>query len=493
MANWASPSERFVEIPGVVEIRWVSDDPDYYTKPIDLFDQQMSEEGLPDWYGKKDKSTTEQAYFTCNVCECDLKSVVTLRAHCKGTQHIRKSLQKKKEYRDAQKLTMKHEVKSEEEYKTLEECLENITSEPVVGLENITEYRSPNHTTPYYHCDLEGCHDDQGRCDQIFKHMMSNRHKQSWLEAKTGIAPRHTTEITQKIAEYTKDYKRDYRVMKLVEDDEKWRLCKKSKIRSPRSRRISGSSHYHRDYHRVKEESSSSGYGRSRDRHSQHDDRWSSGVDYDRRKSERRPEEREWKRSGEEEEERLHEYVEDGERNRNSRDRERRSDRADRYVRESFKREEPVRSRSRERRDKEARERETREIEQRDREMQIRDTRRNEATPVQEESRTNPEPDSGLEEVLRLNKKVADTVKKRLNRYYAPLEDTEPENAKIASEHDYTKLAKKFSHDLREQIKDTYFQFNRCLLGIKLTEDNKALINTVIDMHFDPLPVVGYH
>ena len=59
------------------------------------------------------------------------------------------------EYRDAQKLTMKHEVKSEEEYKTLEECLENITSEPVVGLENITEYRSPNHTTPYYHCDLE--------------------------------------------------------------------------------------------------------------------------------------------------------------------------------------------------------------------------------------------------------------------------------------------------------------------------------------------------
>ena len=29
--------------------------------------------------------------------------------------------------------------------------------------------------------------------------------------------------------------------------------------------------------------------------------------------------------------------------------------------------------------------------------MQIRDTRRNEATPVQEESRTNPEPDSGID------------------------------------------------------------------------------------------------
>jgi hypothetical protein len=31
-----------------------------------------------------------QAYFTCLVCECDLKSVISLRAHCKGMQHIRK-------------------------------------------------------------------------------------------------------------------------------------------------------------------------------------------------------------------------------------------------------------------------------------------------------------------------------------------------------------------------------------------------------------------
>ena len=30
MNDWASPEERFVEIPGIVEIRWVSDDPDYY-------------------------------------------------------------------------------------------------------------------------------------------------------------------------------------------------------------------------------------------------------------------------------------------------------------------------------------------------------------------------------------------------------------------------------------------------------------------------------
>ena len=28
-------------------------------------------------YGKKNKGSTEQAFFTCNICECDLKSVVS--------------------------------------------------------------------------------------------------------------------------------------------------------------------------------------------------------------------------------------------------------------------------------------------------------------------------------------------------------------------------------------------------------------------------------
>ena len=91
MMDWAPSTERFVDIPGIVEIRWNSDDPDY-REPIDLFDEQKN--GLPDYYEKKDK----QAWFTCNICECDLKSVVTLRAHCKGSQHVRRALQKKMEY-----------------------------------------------------------------------------------------------------------------------------------------------------------------------------------------------------------------------------------------------------------------------------------------------------------------------------------------------------------------------------------------------------------
>ena len=103
MAAFSYPSERFVEIPGIVEIRYQFDDPDEHRPPDDLFDKQQ--EGLDDeLYGKKDKGTTEQAYFTCNVCECDLKSIITLRAHCKGTQHIRKALQKKKKWRRSQEI-----------------------------------------------------------------------------------------------------------------------------------------------------------------------------------------------------------------------------------------------------------------------------------------------------------------------------------------------------------------------------------------------------
>ena len=117
-------------------------------------------------YGVKNKGTTEQAFFNCNICECELKSVVTLRAHCKGTQHVRKALQKKKvkkkslllensritqEYRDAQKKKNRVESRSSEtmntsssrlsvdtsEFTTLFQWLDSATSEAVVGLEQV--------------------------------------------------------------------------------------------------------------------------------------------------------------------------------------------------------------------------------------------------------------------------------------------------------------------------------------------------------------------
>ena len=72
--------ERFVECPGVIEIRWVSDDPDHHKTPEDMYNCQNN--GIPEDYGKKDKRTTEQAHFYCCVCECQSASLKTLRAHC---------------------------------------------------------------------------------------------------------------------------------------------------------------------------------------------------------------------------------------------------------------------------------------------------------------------------------------------------------------------------------------------------------------------------
>ena len=61
----------------------MSDDPDTYVEPVDLFEEQATDHykthGMDHDYGKKDKATTEQAYFTCNLCECDLKAIKTLR------------------------------------------------------------------------------------------------------------------------------------------------------------------------------------------------------------------------------------------------------------------------------------------------------------------------------------------------------------------------------------------------------------------------------
>merc|ERR1712013_164121 len=62
-------------------------------------------------------------------------------------------------------------------------------------------------------------------------HMLTARHKQAWLEKKTGSFLKHQTEISQRIAEFTKDFRRDFRDMKVMEDREMWRKAKEGKIR----------------------------------------------------------------------------------------------------------------------------------------------------------------------------------------------------------------------------------------------------------------------
>ena len=39
--------ETFVKVPGIIEIRWTSDDPEFFHPAADLFDQQAR--GIPEW------------------------------------------------------------------------------------------------------------------------------------------------------------------------------------------------------------------------------------------------------------------------------------------------------------------------------------------------------------------------------------------------------------------------------------------------------------
>jgi hypothetical protein len=53
--------ETFVPCKGVVTVKWISDDPEFYRGEEDLFDFQKH--GIPANFGKKEKLTTEQVNF----------------------------------------------------------------------------------------------------------------------------------------------------------------------------------------------------------------------------------------------------------------------------------------------------------------------------------------------------------------------------------------------------------------------------------------------
>jgi len=516
MAAWADKSERFVEIPGIVEIRWVSDDPDYYVAPIDLFDEQKN--GLPDFYGKKDKTTTEQAFFTCNLCECDLKSVVTLRAHCKGTQHIRKALQKKSEWRKNLKREPKMEMKTEC-FRTLFEWLDQGTSEAVVGLENITEYLSGRERDePYYHCNLEHCRDEQGEAEIMKNHMLTARHKQAWLEKKTGSFLKHQTEISQRIAEFTKDFRRDFRDMKVVEDRELWIKAKEGKIRT--ERRPEFSIKTEKSYKR--EESS---HGRREENRREYEERGELNK-FDRRQECKRERYQEYKRD------RSHEYDrERGDRydrkrryDEDSEDRRRSDDelRSSKYERGQMDRNPVDNWDERGWRSNERVKTEFGDFEDaRFRDNQVERVRR---SPMREEveevsrsgnfqnwstatvkvdtdssiattssrtvSTTNIKEKSVSEEVDRLHRKVANKVMKSLNKYYPGAEEFDPNHHKIGSPDEYTRLAKQFSHQLRRKIKESYEAYNSTLEGIQLTGDHEQFIRTEVESYFETVPRV---
>ena len=54
-------------------------------------------------YGEKDPKSTEQAIFVCLLCECEFKSVKTVREHCGGSKHLKKELFLLQKTKDAKK------------------------------------------------------------------------------------------------------------------------------------------------------------------------------------------------------------------------------------------------------------------------------------------------------------------------------------------------------------------------------------------------------
>merc|ERR550534_2721920 len=65
---------------------------DFHCPAEDFKDFQERVREIPENFCHKDKVTTEQAVFFCNVCNCDLKLLKPLRDHVTGSKHIRKAL-----------------------------------------------------------------------------------------------------------------------------------------------------------------------------------------------------------------------------------------------------------------------------------------------------------------------------------------------------------------------------------------------------------------
>ena len=311
MMDWAPPTESFVTIPGIVEIRYSSDDPDYdcYLEPIDLLYEQSY--GLPDTYGKKDKQTKVQAYFTCLVCECDLKSVVTLRAHCRGQKHKRRALQKEMDFRKKKAVA---------------------------------------------------------ESDKVSTFHMNNR-------------------------------KRDDR------DDVRVRGINRDRSRSPL---------------------------RSKQEFYQHDDRSEREIGRERPTTSRRVKN--------EDEDDIIEVSRTGN--------------FENWSTANIK------------------------------------TTRNDHGSNDHRSPLETVTDSTLEAIDRLHRRVANLVMENINKYYPGTDDFDPALHKLRDEDDYSRTARKLSHNIRSKIKDSYEAYNGTLEGISLTGDHKAFIKSQVERHFDQIPAI---
>ncbi|XP_023331038.1 uncharacterized protein LOC111703357 isoform X2 [Eurytemora carolleeae] len=233
MLAWAPPDEIFVNCPGIIEIRWKYDDPLICKPSVDLFDEQKKGKGLSESHGKKDKQTSEQSYFRCLLCECDLMSVITLRAHKGGAQHTLKALKKYGEYKKelANRPNREPSPQVESKFLDLYAALEHKQTD-IVGFKYITEYcddTNPNHN-PLYHCSLRDCRNAQGDAEFMQRHMMKLIHRGSWVEATSGMYMARSEDVIAYVRNHSESLQGDYCKMNQVNNREKYLQCKDKRI-----------------------------------------------------------------------------------------------------------------------------------------------------------------------------------------------------------------------------------------------------------------------
>jgi len=216
-------AERFVERLGVVRIKYKNDDPTKEVPdPVDLFEMQAR--GLPEDIGKKDKFSTLQAIFDCVVCDCELKSIKTLRAHCKGRPHKQAEIKsrprpvKKQPIDDTDDVKAPGLLKTEENWPprpgraggtrfdnrdhehyprhppppevSLAEMLRGCAA-PIVGLDKVKEVQSESRRVLLYVCTIcrsaAGSNPSVGNADFMLDHLTSKGHMRGYFEFEYDI------------------------------------------------------------------------------------------------------------------------------------------------------------------------------------------------------------------------------------------------------------------------------------------------------------------
>ena len=177
--------------------------------------------------------------FYCKVCNCDLKNPRPLRDHVKGNNHIRKALEFKRSVLGLPKVPQnapRPKEKKREKLvvdigRSLKERLEE--DGPAIGLEYITEFINPrdHRAHPLYTCHLKGCKSAWGTSDDMFHHLLKDKHQRNYLkildpEDAGDIAGSTKDVILQKAIQHEEERggpeERDYEAIRVERNEEKY-------------------------------------------------------------------------------------------------------------------------------------------------------------------------------------------------------------------------------------------------------------------------------